>query len=273
MALSPARRALAALAATALVSAGLVLGTAGAANAATLSVPATYPTITAALAAANPGDTIQVAAGTYTEDLTLTEDVVLTGAGASSIIQGRVTLQAPATVSNFTLQSTDTTDPYNSADPLWLTAGSAGALIFNNTIRNGLHGIYADSVLGSEAATTVIDSNTFSETGYGNTAAVWIAGSSYFVVSNNQFSMALPNNDDAVAVNLVSGSHHVKIVDNNMANFGNAIVIISTLPGIGATTNVEITGNLITGSQYSALYFGGNNITDVTISGNEITGV
>ncbi len=55
MALSPLRRVLAAIAATALVSAGLVLGTAGAASAATVTVPAAYTTIAAAHRGGWPG--------------------------------------------------------------------------------------------------------------------------------------------------------------------------------------------------------------------------
>jgi hypothetical protein len=276
MALSPVRRALAAVAATALVSAGLVLGTAGAANAATRTVgpTGTYPTITLALAAADPGDTITVQPGTYIESFTVTEAVQITSADPiTTIIQGQVTLSAPALIQGFTLQSSDTTDPYTGADPLWITAGGAGSTVFANTIQRGLHGIYMSDAIGTEAAPTVIASNSFYQTGFGNTGSLWIAGSAHVLAVDNFFYNVLPNDDDAVAINLVSGSHHVTIRDNNIVNFGNAIVVISVLPGIGTTTHVVIEGNIIEQTRYSALYFGGNNITDVTIRGNEIDGV
>jgi hypothetical protein len=45
-------------------------------------VPADFPTIQAAVNAANPGDTINVAPGTYTEQVTIAKDLTLNGASA-----------------------------------------------------------------------------------------------------------------------------------------------------------------------------------------------
>lgn len=63
--------------------------------AATIAVPAEYATIAAALAAATAGDTVQVAAGTYVEDLTVPGGVILQGAGIDqTIIDGEITIGA-----------------------------------------------------------------------------------------------------------------------------------------------------------------------------------
>ncbi len=55
--------------------------------AATINVPGDHETIQAAINAASPGDTIQVAAGTYTENVTVNKTVGLVGA-AGAVLQG-----------------------------------------------------------------------------------------------------------------------------------------------------------------------------------------
>ena len=87
----PARRALfAALLLVALVS--LPSG------AATLRVPAQFPTIQAALDAASAGDTVRVARGVFTEQLVVARDVTIVGAAAGlTIVRAPSTLATGAT--------------------------------------------------------------------------------------------------------------------------------------------------------------------------------
>jgi parallel beta-helix repeat protein len=56
------------------------------ANAAKITVPSDFPTIQAAIDAASEGDTINVLAGTYTEQIIITKGLTITGSGAKSTI-------------------------------------------------------------------------------------------------------------------------------------------------------------------------------------------
>jgi parallel beta-helix repeat protein len=67
-----------------------------AAGAQTIVVPRDYPTIQAAVNAAAPGDTITVRSGTYTEEVVISKDLTLRGAGA-----GATLIRSPATLTAF----------------------------------------------------------------------------------------------------------------------------------------------------------------------------
>jgi hypothetical protein len=276
---SRAHRTLAGLAA-ALATAGLVFTGVGAASASTTHTVgpsgANFTTISAALAdsAVIAGDTISVAASTYVEDVAVNKAVTIIAANPDpslTVVRGKITVTAAADIEGFTLTSSDTSDPYTSADALWISAGGQGATIKSNIVTHSLHGVYADNVAGSSSAVTNILNNTFTDVGSGNTGAVWIAASGFFLVQGNTFTN--PSSlADTVAVNLVGGAHDITINSNTITGFGNAIVDIAIGPGLETpSTNVVITNNSITNINGSALYFGGNNITNVTIASNTIT--
>ena len=145
------------------VSAATVVGLAGAAHAdpSTLTVGnparcagAQYTTISAAVAAASPGDTIKVCAGIYGEHVDIsTPNLTLQGvragvsavnrAGTSSTISnanGAVTIEASAngtTIDGFTIQG----GSVNNADGMADFTGSSGLTLVNNIIKLNANGM------------------------------------------------------------------------------------------------------------------------------------
>jgi hypothetical protein len=115
-----------------------------------LDVPREYPTIQAAVDAADPGDTVRVAAGEYTESVVMRAGVCLLGSGAKRTIldasgQGRrlVDLSAApgSVVSGFTFRRTAPSVGCANQDPFtcsgdWYTAGVfVGGTTFGPTVK------------------------------------------------------------------------------------------------------------------------------------------
>ena len=123
------------------------------AEAADLYVPGGYATIQSAVNAANSGDTINVAAGTYNEAVYITKGIALVGAGSNSTTiaaQGlgdtnTVTFNGTATnnasISNFTIMGA--TGDYPNGRGITCSNGSPS--ITNNTISGNKEGIICDS--------------------------------------------------------------------------------------------------------------------------------
>ncbi|MGD0160654.1 MAG: hypothetical protein ABSB89_10220 [Candidatus Bathyarchaeia archaeon] len=113
----------------------------------TLTVPGEYPTITQAIAAASPGDTIMVSPGTYNEEVDINKAVQVLGSGAASTFingtglvlasAGLVKITAPGdvTFSGFTVENAPLDPSYNEFE-IFSSSSTSGATyhISNNNI-------------------------------------------------------------------------------------------------------------------------------------------
>ena len=166
-------------------------------SAANITVPGDYSTIQTAIDNANPGDTIIVSAGTYTEDLTIDKDITLKGAnagipgdgtrGSESIIDGFITVTGDgATIDGFAIESTFTSGGVVFVD---ITADDVA---FQNNIQtistpSDCGGSTAVRMLGENG---LINSNWFEWTG-----CLKDRGDSFVFVDDGSDGTLVSNND------------------------------------------------------------------------------
>ncbi len=230
----------------------LSLGAVPATQAATLCVApggsgGCFATIQAAIDAASPGDTINVAASTYAENLSVFgKNLTINGAGASAtIISGNNANRVWTIFSNSNMNLTNMTITYGSA-----TGGFGG-------------GIYIDGTM-SLSGVTVTSNNAGYGSGITNFGTLTIAGST---ISNNVATGSgggIVNGKDLTITNsTISG--------NSATGDGGGIYHGGISLTISGST---ISGNTATGNGGGIVNFGANpiNIINSTISGNTATG-
>lgn len=178
--------------------------------AATRRVPQDHPTIQQAIDAAQSGDTIQVAAGTYNEVLTLKSGITLEGDHRNSVVQGVSTspvilcdnLTQPTTIRGFkitggqygirvmgsvtslTIDGNLITDNLSNQSGVGIRLESgAAATVVNNTIQASARGIEG---FGNNALT--IQGNTIANCRGANGGGICITGAQAPQIINNHIS-------------------------------------------------------------------------------------
>jgi hypothetical protein len=290
------RSALAALATAALGAATVLVGGAASASpaAATLVVDdnlacpgATFSTISSAVAAANPGDTIKVCAGIYPE--TVNVDKSLTFLGAKAGFDGRkkrkklnkesvvVSLQGDfvmqpgvddVTIDGFTLQGAGS-DAFT-ADAIEAFAGGSGFTIVNNVIRDNELGINLqnpDPSHPTEIARNAFINNSLGTTAEGGTAIFISNGpANNTTIENNSFSL-----DRETAINFAGDpnnpSRGLVVADNSSKNDSTFVVATNSVDALIDGNSISYSGST-NGS--GILDFGSN--TALRISSNTISG-
>ena len=256
---------------TATVLSGAGLAVAGSASAAGVlivgdtSCPgATFTTISAAEAAATNGDTIQVCAGTYDEDITTNKSLTLLGAqsgvdargrtGAETVVDnsGAAALGGAGTVvDGFTFTGANTGNGDGAAISLLADGSTVKNTIFSNDQRAVV--IISDTATLTRNVVNGVFDGFFFCCDKGSNSAV----------TDNSFTGSLSDG----AVNIAPGGPPavtgVSIVNNNYdVTSGNFVVA-------GVTTNLNISDNTVNGGGSGIVLLGGNK--DFTISRNRVT--
>lgn len=194
-----------------------------------------YPTITLAIAASSSGDTIFVSAGTYPECVIVNV--------ANLTING----------AQFNVDARTRNNP-------------SGAQILNNIVQNNVQGIYLNSIsTGITSQTLVFQNQIQNNTVSGPASGIGIytdQGLSNALIDNNNFA-GHTNASIDLGPTFVGTIHDVTI-SNNVAVMDAGFLFVNT-------TNLLITGNVLSASIFQNIDFGGGNV-DITVTDNCIIG-
>jgi nitrous oxidase accessory protein NosD len=211
-----------------------------------------------AINAANPGDVIEVAAGTYAERLTLSTSVDLRGAqyGIDPTAGGART--TPANESTVDITGIGVTNPNVAVE---IPSGVTGASLAGFTVLGSPTFNYSDeSVVRCWDDNLTIEDNILD--GY---IGVLYKGNDFTTVNRNR--MVVNKTGVVVQPNVAT---NVTITNNTIAPGGTPAGDAAGIYMTGVTT-ASVTGNVVSGFTGSR-GCGGSNVTDVTISGNDLSG-
>ncbi|MGA3114732.1 MAG: IPT/TIG domain-containing protein [Syntrophobacteraceae bacterium] len=190
--------------------AGVILGSAFGANAATINVPDDYATIQAAIDAANDGDTVLVAPGTYVECIEILgkgitvasiagpEVTIIDGGGKGTVVSFEVCEQKQCSLQGFTLR--------NGSGEL-VTAidiGSSSPIVRGNIIDGNT--TWTNRAISGNDSSPVIEKNqfrNFSCTDNPSSGVVYFENASSPIVMDNLF---LNNPCRAISFVTISGT-------------------------------------------------------------------
>jgi len=259
---------------------GLMLGSVQSAEAATCTVPGTYPTIQMAVNDPNC-DPIIVAAGLYPEEVTIQRTLTLRGAQAGvdartrpfvaaneSIIDypcGPVQIEADSvTIDGFTVQGSILPDPCFLAG-IWTNPGFSGTQgghqILNNIVQNNISGIELDSTCAANRTLVqfnLVQNNDNPGPGSGNGIQTNF-GLCRATIDSNKFS-----GHTSSSLLVLAASSDLTVSNNELVAGTSERIVFATV------SNSTVSGNVSTGSMSSGTIrlFGGD--SNIAINSNTL---
>ncbi len=259
---------------------GLMLGSVQSAEAATCTVPGTYPTIQMAVNDPNC-DPIIVAAGLYPEEVTIQRTLTLRGAQAGvdartrpfvaaneSIIDypcGPVQIEADSvTIDGFTVLGSILPDPCFLAG-IWTNPGFSGTQgghqILNNIVQNNISGIELDSTCAANRTLVqfnLVQNNDNPGPGSGNGIQTNF-GLCRATIDSNKFS-----GHTSSSLLVLAASSDLTVSNNELVAGTSERIVFATV------SNSTVSGNVSTGSMSSGTIrlFGGD--SNIAINSNTL---
>jgi len=234
----------------------------------TCNVPADYSTIQDAVNV-SACSTINVAAGTYSENVSINRTLTLNGAragldartrsGSESIINGGFAANITITADNVTVDGFTLNGPSSSGTAaIVMQNANTGETIQNNIVNNPGR---AASITTSNTVfrKNVVNNSATSSDGFqANTTPVHD-----LAIADNNFSGADPNFYNA-DITVIEGNSNVVVSGNSSRGDG-------TLVALFKTNGAQISRNkVVGGGGSSAIYIGGGD-SNVTVSRNEVS--
>ncbi|HVS85878.1 MAG TPA: cadherin-like beta sandwich domain-containing protein [Gaiellaceae bacterium] len=221
-------------------------------------------TIQAAVDAAGSGDTIQVSAGTYAEDVTVAKPVTLEGVQAGPTKVRSITITGSGvTVDGFTFTSSGVQVSVSSPTTL-------SGLVIRNNVFNGYSGT---GLTTYDAGDILVKGNTFSSAS-GSAEAMQIrastvtGGCSGSQVLDNTFSSATTNGSADVNFSCTGSSSSDVTVSGNTTSGNSGGSSFAAFSGV--TDGIEVSDNSGT-TDGSSIFFWGAVSGTATIEGNTLT--